>query len=235
MKVSIKDVGVHSQSGSCNDSDPRDVISIFLKGNFVEKCKIVKEKDVLMITGGQVEKSSRDGHQFNIIADESDEALKIWIMQDPENNNNRQTIASVGESVVQKPLPVESETTVHRTGNSGNTEPPSKRSRIVLEPKAIVYTKLAHLKANTTVNVYGVVKFFKSPFKTRGSDFVCTLSLADPSLDSLEKGFKLVLFSKSKEMLPLVRSVGDIIRFHHIAVGEFKGELQGKLLPQSSW
>lgn len=235
MKVSIKDVDVHNQSGSSNDLNPQDVISIFLKGNFVGKCKIVKEGDILMITGAQVEKSSTDGHQFNIIADERNEALKIWIMQDPEKNNNLRTIASVGLSDVQKPGPVESETTAQSVRKAGNTEPPSKRSKIILEPNATVYTKLADLKANTVVNVYGVVKFFKSPFKTRGSDFVCTLSLADPSLDSLEKSFKLVLFSKSKEMLPLVKSVGDIIRFHHIGVGVFKGELQGKLLPQSSW
>ena len=233
MKVSIKDVGVHNQSGSSNDFNPQDVISIFLKGNFVEKCKIVKEGDILMITGAQLEKSCRDGHQFNIIADERNEALKIWIMQ--EQNNNFRTIANVGKSDVQKPGPVESETTAQSIGKVGNTEPPSKRSKLILEPKATVYTKLADLKANTIVNVYGVVKFFKSPFKTRGSDFVCTLSLADPSLDSLEKSFKLVLFSKSKEMLPLVKSIGDVVRFHHIGVGVFKGELQGKLLPQSSW
>ena len=235
MKVAIKDLGVHNQSGSSNDSNSQDVVSIFLKGNFVEKCKVVKEGDILVITGAQVEKSSRDGHQFNLIADERNEALKIWIMQDPEKSNNLRAIANVDESVVQKPLLVESETMAHNIGQVGNTEPASKRSKIILEPKATVYTKLADLKANTTVNVYGVVKFFKSPFKTRGSDFVCTLSLSDPSLDSLEKGFKLVLFSKSKEMLPLVKSVGDIIRFHKIAVGEFKGELQGKLLSQSSW
>lgn len=234
MKVSIKDVGVHNQSGSSNDLNPQDVISIFLKGNFVEKCKIVKEGDILMITGAEIEKSSRDGHQFNIIADERNEALKIWIMQDPEKNNFR-TTASVGQSDVQKPGPVESKTTAQSICKADNTKPPSKRSKIILEPIATVYTKLADLKANTIVNLYGVVKFFKSPFKTRGSDFVCTLSLADPSLDSLEKSFKLVLFSKSKEMLPLVKSVGDIIRFHHIGVGVFKGELQGKLLPQSSW
>ena len=101
--------------------------------------------------------------------------------------------------------------------------------------KGTVYTKLADLKADTIANVYGVVKFFKSPFKSKRSDFVCTLSLTDPSFDSMENGFKLVLFSKSREMLPQVKSIGDIIRFHHIAVGEFKGELQGKLLPQSSW
>ena len=220
--MSIKDVDAHIHSGSSNDFNLQDVISIFLKGNFVEKCKIIKEGDILMLTGAQVEKSSRDGHQFDIIADESNEALKIWIMQDPE-------------SVVQKPLPVESKTTAQNRGKVCGTQPPSKRSKVILEPKVTVYTKLADLKANTIVNVYGVVKFFKSPFKTRGSDFVCTLSLTDPSFDSLDKGFKLVLFSKSKEMLPVVKSVGDIIRFHHITVGAFKGELQGTLLPQSSW
>ena len=233
MKVSVKDVDVHDHSGSSNDSN--HVISIFLKGNFVEKCKIVKEGDILMITGAQVEKSSRDGHQFNIIADESNEALKIWIVQDLEEISNSRTIASVGESVVQKPLLVESETTAYSIGKVVITEPPRKRSKVFLEPKTTVYTKLADLKANTVVNVYGVVKFFKSPFKTKGSDFVCTMSLTGPSFDSLDKGFKLVLFSKSREALPLVKSVGDIIRFHQIAVREFKGELQGKLLPQSSW
>ena len=232
MKLSLKDAGDCDKSGSCNDSDAQDVISVFLKGDFVENFKIVKEQDVLMITGAQLEKSSRDGHKFNIIADESNEALKIWIIQDTGNNNK--TIANVSETV-QKPLPTEFETTMCRTGNDSCNESPSKRRRLELQPKAAVYTKLADLKANAIVNVYGVVKFFKSPFKTKGSDFVCTLSLVDPSLDSLEQSFKLVLFSKSKETLPSIKSVGDIVRFHHIAVGKFKGELQGKFLPQSSW
>lgn len=260
MKVSIKDVGAHNRSGSCNDSDPQDVISVFLKGKFVEKCKIVKEKDLLMITGAQLERSSREGHQFNIMADESNDALKIWITQDPENKNK--AIGNIHDEAVQKPLPAET------TGNLiiycyfflytgsplitvlrlkvlpclncdyycyAGDEPPSKRSRLVLQPKPALYTKLADLKVNTVVNVFGVVKFFKSPFKTRGSDFVCTLSLVDPSLDSLEESFKLVLFSKSKERLPSVRSMGDIVCFHHIAVGEYQGGLQGKFLPESSW
>ena len=234
-KVLIKDVDARNHLGSSTDFNLQDVISIFLKGNFVEKCGKVKEGDIFMVTGAQVEKSSRGGHHFNIIADESNEALKIWIMQDPEKVDNPRTIASVSESAVQKPLPVESETAAHNRDNVVGTEPPRKRSKVILEPKDTVYTKLADLKANTIVNVYGVVKFFKSPFRTRGSDFVCTLSLTDPSFNSLEKGFKLVLFSKSKEMLPPVKSVGDIIRFHRVSVGVFKGELQGTLLPQSSW
>lgn len=228
MKVSIKDVSVLGQSGSCNESDATEVISVFLKGKFVEKLKIVKEQDVLIIKGAQIEKSSREGDKFNIIADESNDGLKIWIIQG--SGNNDKTVAEVGATAIQK-----SDATGHATDTGGNSESPSKRRRLVLQPKPAIYTKLADLKVGAIINVYGVVKFFKSPFKTKGSDFVCTLSLVDPSLDSLDQSFKLVLFSKSKETLPLVKSVGDVVRFHQIAVGEFKGELQGKFLPQSSW
>ena len=98
-----------------------------------------------------------------------------------------------------------------------------------------IYTKLAELKVNTVINVYGVVKFFKSPFKTKGSDFVCTLSLVDPSLPSMDSSFKCVLFSKSKEGLPSVKAVGDVVRFQHLGVGHYQGELQGKFKADSSW
>ena len=77
-------------------------------------------------------------------------------------------IAIVGESVVLKPSPVKAKTSTNSIRKAGITDPPSKKPHL-LEPQAI-YTKLADLKANTIVNVYGMVKFFKSPFKTRISD-----------------------------------------------------------------
>lgn len=220
MKLSIKDV---------NSGSP-DVISIFLRGKFVEKCKTVKEKDVLMIKGAKVESSPREGHRFEIIGDEkSCKFLKVWVVRDSNNMLN------AGSNVVRRHLPLASECAAFVSAEKTGSEPPSKRSRLVLQPQIVKYTKLADIRANTTVNVFGVVKFFKSPFKTKGSDFVCSLSLVDPSLASLEESFKLVLFSKSKERLPLIRSVGDIVRFHGVAVGNFKGEMQGKFLPESTW
>ena len=228
MKLSIKEIAASNQSGHCDDAiDPDNVISVFLKGRFVEKCKMLNQKDLLVIAGAQLEKSSREGHKFNIIANESKD-LKIWIIHDPENKRT---------ATIQKP--VESGTTTAANGahNTVNREigPPSKRSRLILQPKAETYTKLADLAVNTVVNIYGVVKFFKSPFKTKGSDYVCTLSLVDPSIVSLDHSFKCVLFSKSKETLPCVKTVGDVVRFHRLGVGQFKGELQGKLMPDSSW
>ena len=228
MKVSIKDVDID------NPIDTRSAISVFLKGQFVDKCKMLRNKDLIVITGAQLENSSRDGHEFCIMATESKD-LQLWIVQDPENK----TIETEFAAAVQKPLLSESGTTaavkkMQKTGN-GENGPPSKRSRLVLQPQVENYTKLADLKVNTVINMYGVVKFFKSPFKTKGSDFVCYMSLVDPSLVSFDNAFKCVLFSKSKEGLPLVKSVGDVVCFRHLGVGQYQGQLQGKRMPDSSW
>jgi len=41
-------------------------------------------------------------------------------------------------------------------------------SRVAKAPK-YTYVQLGDLKAGSTVNVYGVVVFFKQPFKSRGT------------------------------------------------------------------
>ena len=234
MKFSIKDFGAYNRPDPCNDSgDGRNVISVFLKGSLVEKHNILKEKDVLVITGAQVEKSSREGHEFNIIANESKD-LKMWVIRDPENKTS--DITSLASEKLVESNTKAAEKKVYGTGNSYMyNEPPNKRCRLVLQPKAETYTKLANLTVNTVVNVYGVVKFFKSPFKTKGSDFVCTMSLVDPSFDSLDQSFNCVLFSKSKASLPLIKSVGDVVRIHRLGVREFRGDRQGKFMTDSSW
>lgn len=78
---------------------------------------------------------------------------------------------------------------------------------------------------NIIVNVFGVVKFFKSFFKIKGFDFVCLLSLVDFFLVFFEESFKLVFFLKLKERLLLIRFVGDIVCFYGVVVGNFKGEM----------
>lgn len=231
-KLAIRDFHVCNQSDPSTESaDPRDIISVFLKGRLVEKCKLLKEKDLILISGAKIKKSSKEGHELSIIANESKEQ-KIWVIQNPEDKHSdilSETEQKVGESGTVA--------TVKKVHKKGEIEPPSKRRRLALQSKAEMYqyTRLADLIVNTLVNVYGVVKFFKSPFKTKGSDFVCTISLVDPSFDSLDQGFKCVLFSKCKESLPLVKSVGDVVRFHHLGVGQYRSDLQGKLMPETTW
>lgn len=58
-----------------------DVILVFLRGKFVEKCKMVKEKDVFMIKGVKVISLLREGYKFEIIGDEkSCKFFKVWVV-----------------------------------------------------------------------------------------------------------------------------------------------------------
>uniref|UniRef100_A0A3Q4HGG2 Protection of telomeres protein 1 n=2 Tax=Neolamprologus brichardi TaxID=32507 RepID=A0A3Q4HGG2_NEOBR len=47
------------------------------------------------------------------------------------------------------------------------------------------YAKLDSLKAGSVVNVYGVVVFFKQPFKSRGTDFCSSLKITDHSNEKI--------------------------------------------------
>lgn len=231
-KVQIRDfIGENQLNPTDGAVHATSLMSVFLRGSLVEQCCFFKETDLFMISGAEIEKSPVMGHKFNIVASESKD-LRIWVLHAPNTKASSVQLATV-------PKPVESSDSVAVKKmcdrKSNRNEPPVKRCKLVLHPEAITYTRLADLKVNGVVNIYGVVKFFKSPFKTKGSDFVCCLSLVDQSFDNLDKSFKCVLFSKSKEMLPLIKSVGDIVRFHRLAVSQYQGELQGKFLPDSSW
>ncbi|XP_053376763.1 protection of telomeres protein 1-like [Mercenaria mercenaria] len=108
-------------------------------------------------------------------------------------------------------------TTVRKTENSSNR-----------------YVPLSSVKVHTKVDVYGVVKFFKQPYKSRGSDYCAMVSLVDPSyMDPMDK-LKCLLFAKEMSKLPLVK-LGQIIRFHRLSISEFAGSLQGQNSPGFSW
>lgn len=111
----------------------------------------------------------------------------------------------------------------------------SSRKRLLLPN--LVYTKLAELdkKEKQIVNIFGIVKFFKSPCKSRGRDFCLTLSLVDDSFQSTEKSFVCNIFCPHENELPLIKSVGDIVRLDGIRVSRFRGELQGKGTSSLSW
>ncbi|XP_032218697.1 mucin-5AC [Nematostella vectensis] len=87
------------------------------------------------------------------------------------------------------------------------------------------YTKLSDLSAGTVVNVYGVVKFFKSPWQSRGTDMCSVVVLSDPSSDS---SLECVLFQAAENQLPQIKSVGDIVRLHRIKISMYKDRLQAK-------
>uniref|UniRef100_A0A663NAS7 Protection of telomeres protein 1 n=1 Tax=Athene cunicularia TaxID=194338 RepID=A0A663NAS7_ATHCN len=85
------------------------------------------------------------------------------------------------------------------------------------------YTSLNHLKDGTIVNLYGIVKFFKPPYVSKGTDYCSVVTLVDPSNVKLT----CTLFSGNVDSLPKIYKVGDIVRFHRIKIREYNGQMQG--------
>ncbi|XP_074881074.1 protection of telomeres protein 1 [Buteo buteo] len=86
-----------------------------------------------------------------------------------------------------------------------------------------VYTPLNHLKDGTVVNLYGIVKFFKPPYVSKGTDYCSVVTLVDPSNVKLT----CTLFNGNLDSLPKIYKVGDIVRFHRIKIKEYNGQMQG--------
>ncbi|XP_063097374.1 protection of telomeres protein 1 isoform X3 [Cavia porcellus] len=85
------------------------------------------------------------------------------------------------------------------------------------------YTPLNQLKGGTVVNVYGVVKFFKPPYLSKGTDYCSVVTIVDQTNVKLT----CLLFSGNYEALPQIYKVGDIIRFHRLKIQVYKNEPQG--------
>ncbi|XP_010134092.1 PREDICTED: protection of telomeres protein 1 isoform X2 [Buceros rhinoceros silvestris] len=98
----------------------------------------------------------------------------------------------------------------------------SETASVSVAPK-YVYTSLNHLKDGTIVNLYGVVKFFKPPYVSKGTDYCSVVTLVDPSNVKLT----CTLFNGNLDSLPKIYKVGDIVRFHRIKIREYNGQMQG--------
>lgn len=98
----------------------------------------------------------------------------------------------------------------------------SETVSVSIAPK-YVYTPLNQLKDGTVVNLYGIVKFFKPPYISKGTDYCSIVTLVDPSNVKLTCS----LFSGNLDSLPKIYKVGDIVRFHRIKIREYNGQMQG--------
>uniref|UniRef100_A0A3Q3X9A5 Protection of telomeres protein 1 n=1 Tax=Mola mola TaxID=94237 RepID=A0A3Q3X9A5_MOLML len=74
------------------------------------------------------------------------------------------------------------------------------------------YIRLDELKAGTVVCVYGVVVFFKPPFRSRGTDFCSSLKITDQSNQKI----RCNVFCEKLEDHPKIFQIGDIIRMHRL-------------------
>uniref|UniRef100_A0A8C8DIT8 Protection of telomeres protein 1 n=1 Tax=Oryzias sinensis TaxID=183150 RepID=A0A8C8DIT8_9TELE len=83
------------------------------------------------------------------------------------------------------------------------------------------YTPLGDLKAGSVVNVYGVVVFFKQPFKSHGTDFCSSLKITDKSNHNIG----CTIFCEKLEEHPKIFQNGDIVRMHRVKVQLFNNTI----------
>ncbi|OBS81936.1 hypothetical protein A6R68_24076 [Neotoma lepida] len=85
------------------------------------------------------------------------------------------------------------------------------------------YTPLNLLKDGTVVNVCGIVKFFKPPYLSRGTDYCSVVTIVDQT----DVKLTCMLFSRNYENLPVIYKAGDIVCFHGLKIQVYKNKLQG--------
>ncbi|KAF6717712.1 Protection of telomeres protein 1 [Oryzias melastigma] len=83
------------------------------------------------------------------------------------------------------------------------------------------YTRLGDLKSGNVVNVYGVVVFFKQPFKSHGTDFCSSLKITDQS----NRNVSCTIFCEKLEQHPKIFQIGDIVRMHRVKVKLFNNAI----------
>ncbi len=99
----------------------------------------------------------------------------------------------------------------------GMGEPKAKKLKMDATGRRYEYKKIGTLQpGDKKVNVFGVVVDFKEPFQTRGRDFCSFVSLVDDT--SPTSGIKCTIFNQSREKLPQVKQVGDIVCVHRVNV-----------------
>ncbi|XP_033744930.1 protection of telomeres protein 1-like [Pecten maximus] len=220
MRVSLQD----------DQDDTSCQIMVFVTGSIAKEMDIIQKDYTLVLSGFKVEENSRikpSSHPCQLVVDEEMSTPKVWYIEpEPDLIDSQEPSTSVAVNGQRSRV------------NTPDRQPSdnAKTKKADSSKKVYSYCRLSSLKPNTVVDVYGVVKFFKSPSKTRGSDYSMLVTLVDPSLCELDanKKLKCLLFHRDQAQLPSV-DVGDIIRFHRLKVSLYNGDLQGQNGPGFSW
>ncbi|XP_072242571.1 protection of telomeres protein 1 isoform X1 [Leuresthes tenuis] len=187
----ILKIVIHEEESLLNVSSQYPSINVVLFGALAKNfSQDVNEEDVLVASGFTVGKSptaNKDNlHPCNLLLSGEDACIYVYPQQptlDP-----RSPVASTLSSM-----------------------PSAEVSRAAKASK-YTYVQLGDLKAGSTVNVYGVVVFFKQPFKSRGTDFCSSLKITDQSNHKIG----CTIFCEKLEDHPKIFQIGDIIRMHKV-------------------
>ncbi|XP_064605161.1 protection of telomeres protein 1-like [Liolophura sinensis] len=208
LKLVIDESNVSTTGPASNTSS----ISVFCFGDLAKEVEQILKGNFVIISGFTVEQSNRStaGHTCQVCVNDDKGDVKIWIV------DIRGKVKVVSDIVARPPR------------NATSDVPTKKRN-----PPQYEYTTIDKVKATSSVNLFAVVKFFKPPYRTRGTDLCQVMSLVDPTCDCLTK-LKCVFFIRPPAEVPPVK-LGSIVRFHRLKVVNYNGEPQGNNSPGFSW
>ncbi|KAL6106229.1 pot1 [Pungitius sinensis] len=198
------------------DSSRSASINVVLIGELAEDfSRAVNQGDVVVVSGFSVGKSPtvhKDGlHPFNLLL--SGDAACVYVS--PPTPPPPPPLPPPIPSSSSPPDAPRSSPAKKRSSTL-----PAEVSRTTQAPK-YTYSCLGDLQDGSVVNVYGVVVFFKQPFKSRGTDFCSTLKITDQS----EQKIACTVFRDKLEDHPQIFRVGDIVRLHRVKVKMFKDSM----------
>ncbi|XP_077567616.1 protection of telomeres protein 1-like [Stigmatopora nigra] len=176
------------------------------------------------------ERSSINIIMMGMLAKEFSDAVKVWdlvvasgftVGKSPTARQDKRHVCNLmlsGDKAI-----------IHVFRHSPCDLPPPSRAEMkkhslapmVLTTPKYTYTKLSDLVEGQLFNVYGVVLFFKPPFKSRGTDISSSLRIIDQSGQKI----RCTLFSNKMETHPQIYQAGDIVRLHRVKAQSFNGYL----------
>lgn len=99
-------------------------------------------------------------------------------------------------------------------------------------PFGFVDISSAMAESGREVNVIGVVEDMLPPSKSRGSDWMCTFTIAD---DRCYGGLKVRFFKPMESELPRIQSIGDVVILRNLRITEWSGMIVGNPNNNTTW
>ena len=102
-------------------------------------------------------------------------------------------------------------------------------------PTGFIDLQTASTKVNREVNIIGVTTDVRPPTKSRGSDYMCTFTLADASSSSLGDGLQVRFFQPDRESMPKFQAIGDVIVLRNIKIKSYRGMVMAVSTWTTAW
>lgn len=99
-------------------------------------------------------------------------------------------------------------------------------------PFGFVDISSAMAESGREANFIGVVVDFLPPSKSRGSDWMCTFTIADGRCDG---GLKVRLFKPMESELPRIQKIGDVVILRNLRITEWSGMIVGNSINNTTW